>query len=152
MNDVLPKPFTKEGLGAMLDKHLGHLKKNPPPHLATGAATALAHHSSRQSVKEEDSPIASPAHLNANWQSPGHLAGVSPAASNMSDEYMQAIRGHSTAFGMNEGMHAQAGIQYTSTPSHRRHISDITGGDDPASNGKRQQMFPPQMSMHGRSQ
>lgn len=27
MNDVLPKPFTKEGLMAVLDRNLGHLKK-----------------------------------------------------------------------------------------------------------------------------
>ena len=32
MNDVLPKPFTKEGLLHMLEKHLPHLKK-PVSHM-----------------------------------------------------------------------------------------------------------------------
>ena len=48
MNDVLPKPFTKEGLLSMLEKHLSHLKKSmhpgsglEPPSLPTGLSTCL---------------------------------------------------------------------------------------------------------------
>jgi len=31
MSDILPKPFTKEGLLQLLEKHLNHLKKTPNP-------------------------------------------------------------------------------------------------------------------------
>ena len=46
MSDILPKPFTKEGLLHLLEKHLNHLKKHPNP--------TLTH------IKEEDSLLHSP--------------------------------------------------------------------------------------------
>jgi hypothetical protein len=33
MTDILPKPFTKDGLLQLLEKHLNHLKKHPNPTL-----------------------------------------------------------------------------------------------------------------------
>jgi osomolarity two-component system, response regulator SKN7 len=59
MNDVLPKPFTKEGLLNMLEKHLQHLKKPLHGMDAMGVpqpVQPLAHTSAKQSMKDEDSP------------------------------------------------------------------------------------------------
>ena len=69
MNDVLPKPFTKEGLLNLLEKHLGHLKEQkatPPTKSPTGS-----------------------------WHSPNQLAGVSPTGAALTDEsYANTMRGH----------------------------------------------------------
>jgi hypothetical protein len=68
MNDVLPKPFTKEGLLTLLEKHLGHLKEH------------------KQSP-ETKSPASS-------WHSPSQLAGASPTGASITDEsYVTAMRG-----------------------------------------------------------
>lgn len=87
MNDVLPKPFTKEGLLNMLEKHLAHLKKptadlgvNPMP----GSIIPQ-----KRSLKNDDSPATSPA-TNSNWNSPG-IAGLSPQSIPHDDPYMQAV-------------------------------------------------------------
>ncbi|KAI9772077.1 MAG: kinase-regulated stress-responsive transcription factor skn7 [Geoglossum simile] len=68
MNDVLPKPFTKEGLLTLLEKHLNHLKqKHPSP--------------------QTKSPASS-------WHSPSQLAGTSPTGVSITDEsYANAVRG-----------------------------------------------------------
>lgn len=146
MNDVLPKPFTKEGLLSMLEKHLGHLKKGHMPGMEV-PSRALGHVSSRQSLKDEDSPGKSPTTLSTNWNSPGNLSGLSPVASNMSDQhYMDAVRGQAATYG---GMDGAMGYQHTPLGAHQRHqqahrrqISDITGGDETArASAKRQQMF-----------
>ncbi|KAF2147258.1 uncharacterized protein K452DRAFT_293715 [Aplosporella prunicola CBS 121167] len=161
MNDVLPKPFTKEGLLQMLEKHLAHLKKPshtmdamvPPP---VQAAPTLAHSSNRPSLKDEDSPGKSPT-TGSNWNSPGQLPGVSPVASSVTDEYLntvQAVQGHPAAYGVappGVGAPMQASMQYNTSPQlplaarqqsgpHRRQISEITGGED-LNNAKRQQIY-----------
>lgn len=146
MNDVLPKPFTKEGLMSMLDKHLGHLKRPSP--------SDAPHSSARPSIKDEnDTPGKSPSTLSTNWNSPAHMSGVSPVASSVGDQYIP------TTYGVDGGMPQQGGMGYASGPhtpsnvrmpgTHRRHISDISGGEDPSADVKRQQMYPPQMSIHG---
>lgn len=154
MNDVLPKPFTKEGLLSMLEKHLGHLKKQSlsMDHLAPQAPQVV---SAKRSFKSEDSPATSPAAL-SSWNSPGNMAGVSPAGSNANDDpYMAAV--HNSApppgYGMQPGMqHGQAPMYQTSptgqmnapprqgamgAPNHRRGISDISGGADMGGEAKR---------------
>jgi osomolarity two-component system response regulator SKN7 len=69
MNDVLPKPFTKEGLLNLLEKHLGHLKEQKP-------------------ATQAKSPTGS-------WHSPNQLAGVSPTGAALTDEsYVNTMRGH----------------------------------------------------------
>lgn len=91
MNDVLPKPFTKEGLLSMLEKHLAHLKKQPPAIDTMGAPPPPQIHSAKRSMKSDDSPATSPATV-SNWNSPGNLTGASPAGSNQTDDpYMQAV-------------------------------------------------------------
>ncbi|KAH0538525.1 hypothetical protein FGG08_004912 [Glutinoglossum americanum] len=69
MNDVLPKPFTKEGLLNLLEKHLGHLKE-------------------QKTATQTKSPAGS-------WHSPNQLAGVSPPGAPLADEsYVNTMRGH----------------------------------------------------------
>jgi osomolarity two-component system response regulator SKN7 len=59
MADILPKPFTKEGLLQLLEKHLNHLKKHPNPTL--------------EHIKEEDSHMQHHAHLQMHSpQKPHH--------------------------------------------------------------------------------
>ncbi|KAI9735860.1 MAG: kinase-regulated stress-responsive transcription factor skn7 [Cirrosporium novae-zelandiae] len=149
MNDVLPKPFTKEGLLATLEKHLGHLKKGQEtiPALSTQPGTQpISHGSAGQSVKDESSPGQSPATLN-NWQSPnqfqGVTQGVSPAHTNMSAQFLQPIN-TSASYNLD-----QNGVPYQTpqTPMsarpgpHRRQISDIAGPDDMGGDPKRQRMY-----------
>lgn len=166
MNDVLPKPFTKEGLLQMLEKHLGHLKKSPhgvdhmvppPPPLVQVAA--------KNSMKSEDSPVTSPATV-SNWNSPGNALGVSPAPSNVTaDEYMSAMSAQQRAsqapgpYQLQPGMppqmaygaSPQAGMGRPLQPGqplahpmggHRRGLSEISGGPgDMGNDMKRQQMY-----------
>ncbi|KAI9658575.1 MAG: kinase-regulated stress-responsive transcription factor skn7 [Bathelium mastoideum] len=159
MNDVLPKPFTKEGLLNMLEKHLGHLKKSMHEMNAMGVPQAvqpLAHTSAKQTMKDEDSPGKSPASI-STWNSPNqHVPGVSPVGSSVPDDYMSSVQGHPGAYGIQTSMNA--GMAYGSNPStpmgaprqnqHRRQISDISGGEDMANSAKRQQMYAPSMQQH----
>lgn len=155
MNDVLPKPFTKEGLLQMLEKHLAHLKKPGmdamvPP--AVQAPQPIPQSSNRPSLKDEDSPAKSPA-TGSNWNSPSQLPGVSPVGSSVADEYMNTVPGHPGPYGVPPGAAPlQAGMQYNTSPQmamgarqqanqHRRQISEISGGDDMNAPNKRQQMY-----------
>ena len=79
MNDVLPKPFTKEGLLNMLEKHLGHLKK-PDYDMMPPSATAMTQHSTAHSIKDEASPGQSPSTM-STWHSPSQFSGISPGGS-----------------------------------------------------------------------
>lgn len=167
MNDVLPKPFTKEGLLSMLEKHLGHLKKPAPGMEQMAPPPSLAQVAAKNSLKSEDSPVTSPATV-SNWASPGGNLGASPSGSN-AEEYMHAVQAahappvqYAIAPGMQHGGLASAigfggspprligggvlqlppGLQQ---PPHRRHISEISGGPgDMGGDIKRQQIgFPP---------
>lgn len=152
MNDVLPKPFTKEGLLGMLEKHLGHLKKMPNgmepmvPH----SASSIPQTSAAQSLKDESSPNQSPSTI-SNWQSPGHFQGISPTAAGPNpNPYMQHVH-LGAGYGMEQ---SQIQFQQPHTPlsaprqaPHRRHVSDITGGDELNSDPKRQRIFAQQSAM-----
>ena len=151
MNDVLPKPFTKEGLLNMLEKHLGHLKKMPEVMDAMPPATApsMAQSSTTHSLKEESSPGQSPSTLNTTWQSPGQFPGISPTVAASPTQYIQPTHA-STGYGMDH-----AGMQFPSpqTPlgpplprpgqgQHRRQVSEISGGgEDIANDPKRQRIY-----------
>ncbi|KAF2807834.1 response regulator [Mytilinidion resinicola] len=146
MNDVLPKPFTKEGLLHMLEKHLAHLKK--PLHQMDGMVPPQLLASTRQSLKDDESPAKSPA-TTSNWNSPNQIPGVSPVGSNVTDEYMNAVQGHPATYGVNPMV---SNIGYNTSPQmpmaqrqgpHRRQISDIAGGEDMNNPAKRQQMYAP---------
>lgn len=122
MNDVLPKPFTKEGLLNMLEKHLGHLKK-PDYDMIPQTAATLAQNSTGASAKDESSPGQSPSTM-SNWHSPGQFTGISPSQSN----FMPGGQ-----YPMDQG-----GMQYTSPTSqmppgrgaNRRVVGDMTGPVD----------------------
>ena len=143
MNDVLPKPFTKEGLLHMLTKHLGHLKKVPdsvesmPQHSAPSMATG-------QSLKTESSPGQSPSTI-SNWQSPVGYPGISPINTGTQGQFIQPVQ-TPTAYAMDHG-----GMQFPQpiTPlsagprqtAHRRQISEIACGEDLSNDSKRPRMY-----------
>lgn len=157
MNDVLPKPFTKEGLITMLDKHLSHLKKHPagsmspmepPPPQPLSAV-------SKRSMKLEESPATSPA---TTWHSPNHFStGVSPASTHTDDHayygqghYQQPIQPtpplYNSAPGSAVGAPPPRPLQPQQPP--RRNITDISGGPPEMGDAKRQHTYgPPQAHM-----
>ncbi|ORY07273.1 HSF-type DNA-binding-domain-containing protein [Clohesyomyces aquaticus] len=155
MNDVLPKPFTKEGLLQMLEKHLAHLKK--PAHHVEAMVAPQPLTTTRQVMKEEESPAKSPA-TTSNWNSPNQIPGVSPVGSNVTEEYMQAVQqGHAGPYAVNtmpgsivyNNTSPQLAMQARQQAGHRRQISDIAGGPEDMNHpAKRQQMYgaplPPQ--------
>ncbi|KAL8950712.1 MAG: hypothetical protein Q9222_003271 [Ikaeria aurantiellina] len=150
MNDVLPKPFTREGLLSMLEKHLGHLKKMPNgmeamvPHSASSISQASAAHS----IKDASSPNDSPSTI-SNWHSPGHFQGISPTTA-APNPFMQPMHPVG-AYAMDQ---SQLQFQQPHTPlgaprqaPHRRQISDMAGGDELGNDAKRQRMFVQQNAM-----
>ena len=152
MNDVLPKPFTKEGLLNMLEKHLSHLKKQPPPSIdPMGAPPAPISRASR-SLKTEDSPATSPATSN-NWNSPNNLSGVSPASNHADETSMYGMSSGATTYapGMQPSpMYSMAptGAPRQQPSATRRNINDISGGPaDYPGDVKRQQMYAPSQPM-----
>jgi len=164
MNDVLPKPFTKEGLLSMLDKHLSHLKKHHGGGLDP-MGPPFNSNPVKRIAKGEDSPGASSAN-NSNWNSPG-MAGTSPANNNMNDDPFlnPASGGGYNASGLPTSvpphMFAPAPQVQLSMPQraqqqqqqqlppqqHRRNISDISGGQMDMNDPKRQQMYAPGQPM-----
>jgi osomolarity two-component system response regulator SKN7 len=102
MNDVLPKPFTKEGMLRTLEKHLVHLKRgyNPqvagaifstPTHPGVGNNAPLNLNMSHVSgsLKDENSPANSPA---KSWHSPSQI-GTSPQMNGGTQHYGQPMSG-----------------------------------------------------------
>ena len=143
MNDVLPKPFTKEGLLNMLEKHLGHLKKMPDG-MEAMVPQPMTQNSTGHSLKDENSPNHSPSTI-SNWQSPGQFPGISPTHNGPPNTYMQPIN-PPPPYGMEPSP-----MQYQSphTPlggprpqQHRRQISELAGADDLSNDPKRQRMYP----------
>lgn len=114
MNDVLAKPFTKDGMVRILRKHLPYLMKNPPPPGSTDdmgpsvvqsgpsaspfpnsagmpigqMAGPAAMSSAGAQIKFEGTPIQSPA-TTSSWHSPSQIAQTSPALDN--GGYMSAV-------------------------------------------------------------
>ncbi|KAF2670735.1 response regulator [Microthyrium microscopicum] len=163
MNDILPKPFTKEGLLQVLEKHLFHLRKpeglhalsNPSPAAPVTAMTLPR----PGGLKEEDSPQKSPATISSWTNSPSHttLQGMSPITVGTSvgtsvgsvahDEYTH-MAGMPSPYGIPHPGHPSAmpqlgpnGVPYTPTGPPRRHIDQISGGEDINMAAKRQQIY-----------
>ena len=146
MNDVLPKPFTKEGLLNMLEKHLGHLKKIPDgmEHVPQHSGISHTQASAAQSTEEEFSPHESPSAV-GNWQSTAQFNGISPTNSLPSQQFATPMAPPG-AYGMDTSpMQYQPPQTPLSAPArqqhHRRRISDMTEGDDPMNDSKRQRMY-----------
>ncbi len=147
MNDVLPKPFTKEGLLSMLEKHLSHLKKHPG---GVDPMSAPPLPKGNRSLKSEESPATSPATV-SNWNSPNNMAGVSPA-SNHPDETVYSAGPNAMTPALQPAPMYSATPQMAAPPRQpqpamRRGIGDISGGGPEMGDMKRQQMYPPQQPM-----
>ncbi|QIW99761.1 hypothetical protein AMS68_005279 [Peltaster fructicola] len=115
MNDVLPKPFTKEGLLNMLEKHLAHLKK-PTAGLEMDSLGPAQIIPQKRALKTEASPSTSPA-TGSNWNSPAGLTGVSPSDTHQDDPYMQAV--HNTAGPPPFALQPPPGAFNTANPNQR---------------------------------
>lgn len=119
MNDVLAKPFTKDGMVRILRKHLPYLLKNPPPPPPPGSAAddmgptagqagpvapsfpnsagmpmaqmagPAALSSAGAQMKFDGTPIQSPA-TSSSWHSPSQISQTSPALDNGAG-YMNAV-------------------------------------------------------------
>ncbi|KAK2056476.1 HSF-type DNA-binding protein [Colletotrichum caudatum] len=97
LNDVLAKPFTKDGMLRILRKHVPHLLKNAPPdELAVGHGAAQIHSNNTMSVppmnpqvKFDSTPGQSPA-TTTSWHSPGQIHQPSPNVTNIETGYPMA--------------------------------------------------------------
>lgn len=152
MNDVLPKPFTKEGMLRTLEKHLAHFKKNfvPGQPQLSGFATPnapnpamglnISQMSAAHSLKDESSPGKSPS---SSWHSP--ITGTSPSSGSQG-AYGQIAN---NAYNMTP-THPQSGFQQGQQMNmqrqgpHRRVISDMSDLAPDDRPDKRQRMYPPQ--------
>lgn len=150
MNDVLPKPFTKEGLLTMLEKHLRHLKDtrpssdNMPPH-------QMAQLSGRPMLKDDSSSVKS--ETITNWQSPTtQITGISPTSHNMNEEFVTALS-RGGPYSLDVSAHPDA-LNFSSERAigpprpalHRRQISqisDVSASDEQQNDAKRQRLLSP---------
>ncbi|KAL1881164.1 hypothetical protein VTK73DRAFT_4611 [Phialemonium thermophilum] len=169
MNDVLAKPFTKDGMVRILKKHLPYLLKNPPPPGSTGddmgqagaqqnsnsqynsagmsmgqMAAPAAMSSAGQQLKFEGTPIQSPA-TTSSWHSPSQMSHTSPAID--SSGYMTGV-GNGQNMMLNPGgtQRSQYGNQVVTqvgTPTMGR-MSDGMGGMADDRPEKRQRLYAPQ--------
>ena len=163
MNDVLPKPFTKEGMLRTLEKHLAHFKKDyvPPQqaqhqdHFANPNSSLnlnMSHISASHSLKEEPSPAKSGSPSTSSWNSPTTI-GTSPSQQN-TQGYVQMQANQGGQYMMTP-THSNVGGGYQTQPSaptmpaptarpgqHRRNISELGINPDDTSE-KRQRMYPP---------
>ena len=141
MNDVLPKPFTKEGLLNMLEKHLAHLKKMPDTlDMVPNTASTIAHNSTAHSIKDEASPGQSPSTI-SNWHSPGQFIGMSPTTSG---HYMPPVNAGGYAMDQNQMQYQQPTTPLGVPPrgvGHRRQASDMSPVDDLGNEPKRARMY-----------
>jgi len=168
MNDVLPKPFTKEGMLKALEKHLPQFKKNAQQQFPAAAMSHpggfvtpntthaplglnMGQLSSTQALKEEPSSGKSPATA-SSWHSPSQqIPNASPVGS-APPNFMQQTMGDSRQYSMTPTHpHPQvfppSQIPATGAPRaapHRRVMSDMTVGVPDDHPEKRQRMmYPP---------
>lgn len=163
MNDVLPKPFTKEGMLRALERHLPQFKKQNsfsqnaqmthPGNFGSAQQPLnmnLAQLATSQTIKDPNSPGKSPATA-SSWQSPVQLSNPSPSV-NPPGNFMAMNAG---PYAMTP-THPQATFQTQQTPTpqammgqprsqtQRRPLENMTGGstsDD--RHDKRQKIFAP---------
>ena len=141
MNDVLPKPFTKEGLLSMLEKHLGHLKRLADGIDPISAQQTIPPASVGTSLKDENSPADSPSTM-SNWQSPGHFSGISPTQSATSHSYLQPLSAGGYSHDQSPLSYQPPHTPLSGPPSmhHRRQISEM-GPDDIGNDQKRPRVY-----------
>lgn len=161
MNDVLPKPFTKEGMLRTLEKHLAHFKKDyVPPQQAQNSDQFgnpnlninISHIPTTHGLKEESSPAKSGSPSTSSWNSPNTM-GTSPTQQS-NQGYVQMHGNQGTQYMMTPtqgnvggGYQTQAAAPTMAAPSgrsgaQRRGISEI-GVSSEETPEKRQRMYPP---------
>ncbi|KAG9245846.1 heat shock transcription factor 2 [Calycina marina] len=155
MNDVLPKPFTRDGMKRALEKHLPQFRiiVDPIPGMAHPVQTnqfAQSHlHQSHtplglnvgqlsasQSLKDETSPGKSPAAA-SSWHSPSQLPGPSPIGGAPAFMQHQSPASYMSADPSFSGMPPRG-----QHPQHRRVLSDMSGPSEENPDLKRQRMYP----------
>lgn len=145
MNDVLPKPFTKEGLMNILEKHLGHLQKGQEivEPLSAAPTHSIAHSSTTHSLKDENSPGQSPATI-STWQSPPQFVGISPINPSLQAQYIPNIAA-SGGFAINHGalpyQPSHADGTNPKPVQHRRHASEMSTIGDHSGEPKRARLL-----------
>ncbi|KAL9100031.1 MAG: hypothetical protein Q9163_004548 [Psora crenata] len=148
MNDVLPKPFTKEGLLNMLEKHLGHLKRIPDGMEPMAAQSSMPQGSVGNSLKDESSPAASPSTL-SNWQPSAPFSGISQTPGAPPHSYMQPMHpsgGYSQDPSPMSYQPPHTPLGGPSQMQHRRQISEL-GPEDISNDQKRQRLYDQNMTM-----
>ena len=151
MNDVLPKPFTKEGLLTVLEKHLGHLKDARGME-STQFAQLITQDPTQHSSKDDSSSVKSPS--TANWQSPTQVAGISPKAHGLADEYA-GMTARAAPYVVDGGppqdpftLAQQEAVRVAvKVEPHRRQISqisDASAAEEQPTDAKRQRLYPSQ--------
>jgi osomolarity two-component system, response regulator SKN7 len=165
MNDILPKPFTRESLLHLLEKHLGHLKKNNglEGHTLVGGVLPRIKDEGHGIESPQKTPVgSSSAGLggglgggSAAWNSSPGGSTVQMSAASLSPDLDYASMGHqpvggTTGFGgiptTPTGLHHFTGAGGTQLVGQRRGIAEISGGEDAGSVAKRQQQ---QQQMYG---
>ncbi|KAM0276404.1 hypothetical protein ACHAQH_006806 [Verticillium albo-atrum] len=88
LNDVLAKPFTKDGMLRILRKHVAHLMKNAPPidDIPVGPGSAQMGTMGLPPQVRVDTPSQSPA-TTTSWHSPGQIHQQSPNVATMEPGY-----------------------------------------------------------------
>ncbi|KAK0724798.1 hypothetical protein B0H67DRAFT_481213 [Lasiosphaeris hirsuta] len=175
MNDVLAKPFTRDGMVRILKKHLSYMLKDPqpiglgaddtnqtagapgpgPPHSAGGyggpgpAGVAMAALAGGGQVKFEQTPIQSPA-TTSSWHSPSQMPHTSPTID--SSGYMSAQIGSGpggivlTPGGTQRPPYANQVVPQVGTPTLGRMPDGVGLGDDRPE--KRQRLYGPSQGQY----
>ncbi|KAF6805350.1 HSF-type DNA-binding protein [Colletotrichum sojae] len=145
LNDVLAKPFTKDGMLRILRKHVPHLLKNAPPDdLAVGHGAAQLHANNMSmptmnpGVKFDTTPGQSPA-TTSSWHSPGQIHQPSPNVTNIETGYPM---GNTAQMVITPTSAQRPNFQNMPSGMQQMRIPDHMGGDDRPE--KRQRLYGPQ--------
>jgi osomolarity two-component system response regulator SKN7 len=167
MNDVLPKPFTKEGMLRSLEKHLSQFKRtaqfptsgqlsHPSGFVTASPNTPLGLNMSQlstaQAIKDETPPGKSPVTA-ASWHSPNQIPGPSPIVGSAPASFMQQpMRENGPYTGPRIHPHHPQSVFGSQNPvtmaaprgQPRKVMADMVGSTGPDDHAeKRQRMYPP---------
>ena len=170
MNDVLAKPFTKDGMIRILKKHLPYLLKNPPSGdsdelmggpihapqpvstpgyassstLSLGGSMGPAGIATSSAVKYETTPIQSPA-TTTSWHSPGQLAHTQTSPHMDGGGFLAGAVNGGQQMVLTPGGTQRPTFQGAPPPQMSnppiRGLAESLGGDDRP--GKRQRVYAP---------
>lgn len=164
MNDVLAKPFTKEGMIRILRRHLTYLLKNPPPpgtlddmgqpvggggqqsgyvNASNMGGMSAIQPSNLANVKFETTPIQSPA-TSSSWHSPGggQLQNASPNMDSSAGYMTSSVSGGAAAGSSAARSNFQGGGPSPGLGSSAlRNLAESMSNDDRPE--KRQRMYGP---------